>query len=377
MRVLHLFPGTLEEINGAASAALAMCDSLSAMAIHVEIGSLAIGSPGRQRPFLRSFSVMPGASALGVSPAMRSWVYGEVGAGAVQVIHAHGLWRMPMLYAASALRRGACKLVCSPHGALSPLSLAHHRWRKRLFWRAQVGALRQVSCFLASSEDEYRHIRQLGFAQPVCVLGHGVEVPPLRRLPGLRRTLLYLGRIDDLKGVDLLLKAWGAVERDFPEWDLEIVGPGPKAIVERLRRLAGQLALRRSSFVGPLYGAEKLAAYQRADIFVLPSRSESFGLTVAESLAAGTPAVVTRRAPWQGLESHGAGWLVEPDAASLIDALKVALRTPRPQLQKMGVAGRDWMEREFEWGPIAEKLLTTYRWLGDADSPPPSWVIRD
>ncbi len=377
MRALHLITTTLEEANGTATAVLGMCDSLSAIGVDVRIGSLKVGPPGRQPPYLHSFPVVPGTRRLGVSPAMRSWIAREVADGKASVIHSHGLWRMPMLYAALALRGKAAKLVCSPHGAMSPWVLAHNRWQKRLFSPLQIGALRQVSCFFATSEAECENIRRMGFAQPVCILRHGVELPRLQRSPGPRRKLLYLGRIDDLKGVDLLLPAWAAVERDFPDWDLEIVGPGPRSLLQRLRRDAGRLDLRRASFAGPLFGDAKWAAYQSADLFVLPSRSESFGLTVAEALAAGTPVIVTRRAPWSGLETEGAGWWIEPGVEALAAALRAALGLPRPALERMGMAGRDWMARDFAWKPIAEKLLATYRWVCEPDLPRPSWVVLD
>lgn len=377
MRVLHVVPGTLDEASGVSNAVLGMCDSLSSMGIEVEVASLNIGEPGQQRPYIQVFPSVFGGRRLGVSGPMRRSLERRAGEGRVQVVHCHGLWRMPLVYAARAARLGDCSLLCSPHGTMAPLALAHHQWRKRLFWPVQRRALQQVRCFVGGSPTECADIRSVGFRQPVCILPHGVQLPGLERMQGPRRTLLYLGRIDELKGIGLLLRAWSAVEARFPEWDLLLAGPAREGAAERVYRSVSALGIARASLVGPLYGAAKWAAYQSADLFVMPSPSESFGLAVAEALAAGTPAIVSRGAPWGELEQHAAGWWINPDAATLASTLGVALALPRPILQRMGAAGRRWMERDFAWDGVAKKLLATYRWLQGGENERPAWVVGD
>ena len=112
-----------------------------------------------------------------------------------------------------------------------------------------------------------------------------------------RRQLFFLGRIHPIKGINNLLRAWQVVEHRFPDWDLLIVGPDNAGYMDEMQALAAHLRLERVAFGGPLYGEEKLRAYQAASLFVLPTHSENFGMTVAEALAAGTPAIVTQGAP--------------------------------------------------------------------------------
>src|SRR5205823_13157989 len=123
-------------------------------------------------------------------------------------------------------------------------------------------------------ESEYKDIRRLGFKQPVCILPNGVDVPPFDKKPEVgRRRLLFLGRIHQVKGLDLLLRAWKSVEQGFPNWELHVAGPGKDSYLATMRVLAAQLRLEHVVFLGPLFGEEKLRAYRAASLFVLPTHS--------------------------------------------------------------------------------------------------------
>jgi len=155
-----------------------------------------------------------------------------------------------------------------------------------------------------------------------------------------------------------------------------IAGPDNGGYLPKMKKLAGDLRLQRVRFIGPVYGEEKTAAYQQADLFVLPTYSENFGMSVAEALAAGTPAIVTRGAPWEGLESNNAGWWIDIGIDPLVDALKASMSQPPEVLYGMGEQGKKWMDREYSWPSIGERMTKTYDWLlngGDR----PDWVVED
>lgn len=308
---------------------------------------------------------------------MRSWMDRQVQKAEADILHVHGLWRMPGLYAVSACKGQPCKVVWSVHGAVSLRAIAQKRLPKTLFWPVQAAALRAANCLVASSQSEYIDIRRAGFIQPICILSHGVDVPPMNRSGEGRRTLLYLGRIDELKGAHELLRAWALVENEFRDWDLEVVGPASTSVGNQLSRLVMSLGLSRVRLTGPLYGDEKWAAYQRAELFVLPSRTESFGLVVAEALAAGIPVIATKATPWARLESEGAGWSVDVGEEPLARGLRTALRLSRLELRTMGMAGREWMLREFNWSVVGSRLLAMYSWLTGQKPQRPHYVIVD
>ena len=140
-----------------------------------------------------------------------------------------------------------------------------------------------------------------------------------------------------------------------------------------MKAFGTKLRLRRMEFVEPLYGEAKLSAYREADLFVLPTRSENFGITVAEALAAGTPAIVTKGAPWQGLQTHRAGWWIDIGVDALVAALEEAMAASPDELVRRGINGREWMIRDFSWHNLGKQMDRTYRWLMEGGVHP-SWV---
>jgi glycosyltransferase involved in cell wall biosynthesis len=299
----------------------------------------------------------------------------KTAAASSDVLHGHGLWLMPNVYPAWAARSGRARLVISPHGMLGAAALAFSSRGKEAFWRLfQKDALDQAACLHATCEAEHAEIRTAGLDNPVAVIANGVDIPALDGAPdpGRPRTVLCLGRIHPKKGLDLLLRAWAEVEAARPDWRLRIVGPAELGHDRRLAALGQSLGLTRVSIEGPVFGAEKLAAYRDADLFVLASRNENFALTVAEALAAGTPVIATKGAPWAGLESEGCGWWTDHGVAPLAAALTLATAAPRSALGAMGQRGRAWMARDFGWDRVAGDMLDVYRWLAAGGERPAS-----
>jgi glycosyltransferase involved in cell wall biosynthesis len=293
------------------------------------------------------------------------------------------MWQMNAVYPGWAARSGKTKLVVSPGGAFSTWAMNYGSRVKRIFWPLlQRPALVRASCFHATAEAEYEDIRRLGFQQPVAIVRHGIDVPVFeKRPPRDFRTLLFLGRFHPVKGIDVLLNAWAGVMDCFPDWQLLVVGTDmgyrkQGGYLEKMKALAAKLKLKRVNFADPLYGEAKLSAYREADLFVLPSHSESFGMTVAEALAAGTPAIVTKGAPWHGLETHRSGWWIDIGVDALVACLKEAMAQSPDELARRGINGREWMIREFLWQTVGSKMDQTYHWL-IAGGEIPSWVRMD
>ena len=378
MRVIHVVSAITEEASGPSYSVRRLCESLIATGTDVRLASLDWAPMSNPPAYLRRFPFGWGPRRLGVSPRMLRWLKEEVISGRTDIIHNHGLWMMPNVYSGRVCRNERCRLVVSPRGTLSRWALGRNRLEKEIFWQLlQRPAVAAAAGFHATAESELEDIRRLGFRQPVCVIPNGVDIPPLEKKPHAgRRQLLFLGRIHPVKGVDFLLRAWQAVERRFPDWDLRVAGPDDGGYLAEIQALAAQLQLKRFTFCGPLYGDEKWRAYRNASLFVLPTHSENFGMTVAEALAAGTPAIVTRGAPWAGLVAHGAGWWIEIGIDPLVDCLEQALSISPQRLEEMGRTGHDWMRRDYSWDRIGDQFLETYRWLlhgGDT----PAWVKLD
>ena len=378
MRVIHVVSVITEEAAGPSYSVPRLCESLIGTGIDVKLAVLDWAPMPVRLPYLRTFPLGFGPRRLGASPTMRRWLEEEAVSGRADLIHNHGLWMMPNVYPGRACRRGGKALVISPRGTLAEWALRNNAARKKIFWRLlQARTLHTAACFHATAESEYEDIRRLGFRQPICIIPNGIDLPPLAdKLVAGRRILLFIGRIHQKKGVDLLLKAWQSVEDRFPEWDLHVAGPGESSYSTKMDVLAQQLHVKRVVFRGPLYGTEKWRAYGAASLFVLPTHSENFGMTVAESLAAATPAIVTKGAPWDNLEKQGAGWWIDVGVDPLVACLEQTLALPAMRLAEMGRAGRAWMEREYSWDRIGTQLSMSYRWLLEGGEIP-SWIRSD
>lgn len=383
MRVIHIVPAITEEASGPSYSVMRLCQSLIQSDEDLTLAALD-WSPFPSMPaFMKVFPLGIGPRRLGRSPKMYQWLMAETARGKVDVIHNHGMWQMNAIYPGWAAKARKTNLVVSPRGTFSAWAMSHGSPAKRIFWPLlQRPALVQASCFHATAEKEHEDIRRLGFNQPIVLIPNGIDIPELRqRTARSSRTLLFLGRIHPVKGIDILLRAWNGVVDRFPDWRLLVVGTdtGYRAqggYLAQMKALAAQLKLKRIEFMQPVYGEAKLSAYREADLFVLPTHSENFGMTVAEALAAGTPAIVTKGAPWQGLEVHRSGWWIDHGVDSLVACLERAMSESSGELLQRGLHGREWMIREFSWQTIGTKMHQTYRWL-IAGGKMPSWVRMD
>jgi glycosyltransferase involved in cell wall biosynthesis len=109
-------------------------------------------------------------------------------------------------------------------------------------------------------------------------------------------------------------------------------------------------------FVGELDDQQKWQAYESADLFVLPSYSENFGLVIGEALAAGLPVVTTTATPWTELKEKNCGWCIPPGEKDLEQTLKTAFSTTPEQRKSMGQNGAKWVREEFQWSAVAERF---------------------
>jgi len=334
----------------------------------------AVMAVGRRVPepgleiFAQDFAGVPVANRLMLSRGLASAL--DDAAGQSAVLHMHGLWLMPNLYPARAAQHHGVPLIVSPRGMLGADALAFSSRRKKLVWAlGQRRALETATCFHATADSEAEDIRRAGLSAPVAVIPNGIDIPEGE--PDMAaRTVLHLGRLHPKKGIDRLVAAWASVADRHPDWRLRIVGPSEIGCREALERQVRDLSAPRVDFQGPLFGADKLAVYRQAGLFVLPTLNENFGMVVAEALAAGIPVICTKGAPWRGLKTEHCGWWIDHGPDAIAAALDAALALPEVERAAMGARGRAWMARDFGWDGIAARMADVYTWcLGRSDRP--------
>jgi len=287
------------------------------------------------------------------------------------ILHDNGIW-LPHNHrlAVLAKRRGIPRVV-STRGMLEPWALSHKWLKKKLaWWLYQRRDLKHARCHHATAEAEARNLQHLGLGVPIVAVPNGVDVPEERSwvvgskseeaLPsGRRRTALFLGRIYPIKGLPMLIEAWARVRPDG--WLLRIAGPdeaGHQKQVEKAVSAAGLGEL--VSFTGPIGHRMKTSAFFEADLFVLPTHSESFGVVVAEALAHGLPVLTTTGAPWSILPKSGCGWWVDATVDGIAEGLRQATILDPETLQAMGAKGRALVMAEFGWKRVADLIRSTY-----------------
>lgn len=294
------------------------------------------------------------------------------------LMHDHGLWLPSNAAAALVSRRQSIPLVISTRGMLTKWALQHNRWKKRLAWMGyQKHVLRRAALFHVTSQEEVDALRDLGFDQPAAIIPNGVPIPEVsteKRKATDGHRALFLSRVHPKKGLPMLLDAWAAVRP--VGWTLEIVGPSEEGHRAELEAQARRLGLEDTiQFSGSVADDEKWDVYRRADLFVLPTHSENFGIVVAEALAAGVPALTTTGAPWEDLERHGCGWWVEPTEPALTEALRTAVGASDKTRRAMGQRGRRLVEEQYSWPGVAENMTAAYQWLL-GQGPRPDFIRR-
>ncbi|SNT36836.1 glycosyltransferase [Tropicimonas sediminicola] len=293
---------------------------------------------------------------------------------APDITDVQGLWTYPSLANFNHHRATGTPYLVTPRGMLDPWARDRSALRKRIvrLW-FEDAHLRAAACLRATAEMEAEHFRSFGLTNPIAIVPNGVEIPTLLARPRSksgRRRLLFLSRIHPKKGLQLLLNAWGAIEASRPEWDLVIAGPDELNHTIEMQSLARRLGLSRVKWQGPVHGADKTALYRSADLFILPTHGENFGLVVAEALAHEIPVITTRNAPWAGLETHGCGWWIPLEDQGLRNTMILATAQPAETLHQMGAKGRSWVTRDFGLDQVAVKMLEVYRWVATGGAPP-------
>lgn len=284
-----------------------------------------------------------------------------------------GTYSMPTLPALACARLLNKPVLWSPRGAL----LASHTWSeasrrrtKRLFeYLCHVTRPHQAALHVTSEDEKIASLARMpGMA--AFVIPNGVDVPaeapPRSWLPEGELRIMFIGRIDPVKALDNVIRA--AALTSIARWRLDLYGQGEAAYVEELKSLAASLgAAARVHFHGHTLDDAKRAAFARADVCILASHSENFGMAAAEALAHGVPIIASRGVPWAEVEARGCGLWVGNAPETLAGAFE---RIARQDLARMGAAGRQWMIDSYAWEGTAQRMLDAMRGLAHPEVPP-------
>jgi glycosyltransferase involved in cell wall biosynthesis len=378
LNILHVIASLAQETGGPAKAVLEMAEAVAKRGHRVTVFSTDFGGVPDGLDRLEAAGV-----DVRIFPvqAPRLWKRSPQMAAALghvipemDAVHIHSLYLYHDWVAGSLCRRHGVPYIVRPHGSLDPFLYRRHRLRKSVMdmW-FQSGMLRDAAAVHFTTEEECRLAGPYIFGAPGRVVANGVnfadyaEAPPKGSFradyPILAdgRIVLFLGRLNFKKGLDVLIPAFAQAAREAD--DLRLVLAGPDDGMEgRARAWVREHGIAdKTVFTGMLTGTEILEAYADADIFALPSYSENFGIAVVEAMASGVPVLVSDKVNiWREVVKAGAGFAAPPETEAFAGLIRIAAGA-KSDLAAMGEAARQLARRRFDWSEIGGSLEELYR----------------
>ena len=385
LKVLHVIPSVSPCRGGPSKAVIEMVTALRQAGVQAEIattnddGAATLDVPlnelnnhqGVPVRFFKRISPPIGViREFAYSPSFQRWLKNNI--QHYDVIHVHAIFSFCSSYAMSLARRRGVPFVVRPIGQLEKWSLQQSKSRKaRYLDLIERKNLLAASCVQFTAESERDQALEVipKLKHQVIPLGLAIPMPLEQARHKLREhwhldravpTILYLSRLHPKKGLDLLLDALAIVD-DFP-FKLIIAGDGDAVFVNALKDKIKRLELEQHcEFIGYSKGPEKNLLLQGADLFVLTSHSENFGIAVLEAMASGTAVLVSRSVALSAeVEKHKLGFVCDLEVNAirreLIDALADLENT-----HDLGVSARDYVELHYQWSSIAGRLIKLYK----------------
>ncbi len=392
MRILHVIGSLSPADGGPPEAVRQLARAYASLGVGIEV--LCQDEP--DQPFLRTLSFPVHAlgqrllGRFGLSPRLWTWLHRN--AARFDAIVMNGIWIFPNVAVRSAARRAGKPYAVFPHGALDPwfnreYPLKH--LKKLLYWPFQYPVLRDARAvfFTTAAERDlaatsFRPSRWNGIPVP-----YGISDPegdPAAQVeafyatfPALRsrRYFLYLARLHEKKGCDLLLQAFAAVAPAHPGIDLVMAGPDQVGLQAKLQRMAHDLGVAdRVHWPGMLSGEIKWGALRAADAFVLPSHQENFGISVVESLVAGRPVLISNQVNiWPQIQEEGVGLVDDDTLPGTERLLRRWLELPAARKEAMAVHAYPCFQRNYS---MKETAALIQRLFSEASPAPTASPIQ-
>lgn len=282
----------------------------------------------------------------------------------------NGIMNYPMTLAGHFCIKHKIPYMVTLRGGLLPYRYARKHLRKKMFFDSFVRIILDNSSTIhATCQEERDAVRNMGIIKaPITIISNGVDFPPnditeqdltadIREILKRKRVVLFMSRLDPIKGLDILLDAWGNLNKYHQNFTLVIAGPDDCNYLKQLNQRVKKNNIENSVFFpGTVRGRQKWALYKYSDIFVLPTYSENFGLVVGEALACKTPVITTAETPWKNLPEN-IGRIIKTNTKELENAL-INMITKKPeQLHEMGTTGFKYVQEKYSWDNISKKVL--------------------
>lgn len=305
-----------------------------------------------------------------MSWSLISWLFNHV--SDYDLVHTNTVFAPIVLFVQWICQLRQVPYVMTPHGMLEPWALLYKGWKKRIYYQLfEKKALQHASFIQVIANSEAKHIKALGFHRLV-VASNGIhrqefkdELNPelfYQKFPKTRdKTLiLFLGRIDPKKGLDLLAPAFAKIYNKFSHTHLVIAGPDTSGFLQQAKNYFTQTGcIDAVTFTGMVTGELKHAALAAANLYVAPSYSEGFSMSVLEGMASGLPCIITTGCNFPEAAVANVAHIVDINTDAIADALINCLNYPQ-QAKAMGTRAHEFILQNYTWDCAAEKLVQAY-----------------
>jgi glycosyltransferase involved in cell wall biosynthesis len=293
----------------------------------------------------------------------------------VDLVHIHSLYLFYNLVAAHYCRIYGTPYLVRPHGMLDPFIYYRHRFRKKIMELLfENRNIKQAAAIHFTTDEEKQLAEPYLFKTRGIVIPHGLYLAEYENLPALdtfkncypetkgKKIILFFGRINFKKGLDILVQAFAKVVQRHDEAYLVIAGPDDDGLGEKVRAdLKNAGILDRTIFTGMLQGKHKLAVLQDAEMFVLPSYSENFGISVVEAMASGLPVIISNKVNiWREVEKGQAGLVAPCNVEQFAKMMENLLDNPE-KAKQLGQNGKTLVTEKFQWPSVAFALEQAYQ----------------
>ena len=383
MKILHVISYFSSEYGGSNKAAFELCQTLVGQGHEVDLYTTNIARNGIMDVPCNVPIVMKRVNVtfFGIQEPRR-WYFTYNLARALrknipdyEIVHIHGIYTFPTAVTAYYCRKAGIPYIIRPHGTLSPFIRSKSRLLKTIYI-SLVGKknLNNASAIHYTTQEEMELASfDLSIKTPGVVVPNGIEYQEYTLLPvrGSFRAchpdikqkfiFLFISRLCFQKGLDLLVPAYAKVARQREDVHMVIAGPGENGYDRKVKQwVLDERIEDRVSLLGMVRGEEKLAIFRDADVFVLPSYMENFGIVVIEAMACGLPVLISNRVSIRNeILDKRAGIVVDCNVEALADAM--LFMSENPSLCKdMGKNGKGLSE-EYSWKKASERMVEVYK----------------
>lgn len=282
------------------------------------------------------------------------------------LIHVHMPWSYPAYLGYKIAKQQNIPLIVSTRGTMYKWALKQSKYIKKLAWFLfQKKMLQTANAIHVTEKNEITSVNEIGIDNNFILIPNGVELEQgyneqnqvfLDEISydSSTRYILFLGRIVHNKGLHYLINSFNKLSARYNNVELLIVGNiEDKAYFDTLK--IGQ----KTHILGMRKGIDKHTLFSIASLFVLPSRSENFGLAIAEAMSYKLPVITTTGTPWEELEQHNAGWWIKLTQENLDKAIEEALSCSDSQLKEKGLRCYNLI-KEYNWNTQAAKMKQCY-----------------